>query len=322
MPHPLTAALPTASRLSLGCMGLGGGWDDQPVNDGHLAQAQAAIEAAQSVGITLFDHADIYTLGKAERTFGELFRRQPSLRDTMLLQTKCGIRFGDAAGPGRFDQSREWIITAAEASLQRLNTDHVDILLLHRPDPLMDPAEVAEAFDRLHAAGKVRHFGVSNMHSGQIRWLARSLGRPLVANQLEMSLNKLDWLDAGTCFNDGLGAATLPWFDTLQHCQAEGIQLQSWGPLAKGWFSGSAPADAPARVHATADLVKRLAGQHGVPTEAIVLAWLLKHPAQIQPVIGTVRPERIRACGAALQVQLSREEWYQLYVSARGQRLP
>ena len=319
---PLQTHLPGASRLVLGCMGLGGSWDDAPVGEEHLAQGQAALEAAQAAGITLFDHADIYTRGKAERVFGELFRRQPSLRDNLLLQTKCGIRFADDRGPGRYDLSRDYIVQAAEASLVRLNTDHIDLLLLHRPDALMNPAEVAEAFGRLRSAGKVKYFGVSNMHAGQIRWLSQALGTPLIANQLEMSLAKLDWLDAGTCFNDGQAAGALPWADTLQHCQQQRIQLQAWAPLAKGGFSGSPPSGASPAQQQTAARVAALADQHQAPPEAIVLAWLLQHPAAVQPVIGTTQPGRIAACGEAARVALTREEWYALYVSSRGRALP
>ncbi|MBU6257830.1 MAG: aldo/keto reductase [Burkholderiales bacterium] len=322
MKPPLTRHLPEASRLALGCMGLGGPAEASPIAENHVAQAQAALEAAREIGITLFDHADIYRRGNAERVFGELFRRQPSLRDGMVLQTKCGIRFADDAGPGRYDFSRAYILAAVDASLARLQTDRIDILLLHRPDPLMEPDEVAEAFSRLRASGKVRHFGVSNMRAGALRWLQQALDAPLVANQIEMSLLARSWLDQDTCFNDAQGAGGLGWSDTLQHCMAAGIQLQAWGPLAQGWLSGALPGDAGAAVRDTAALVAEMAQRHAVPRESIVLAWLLRHPARIQPVIGTTQAERIRACAAATRVALSREEWYALYVSARGRRLP
>lgn len=322
MTFPLASVLPSSSRLVLGCMGLGGGWDDQPVSEDQLTQAQAALEAAREIGITLFDHADIYTRGKAERCFGELFRRQPSLRDGLLLQTKCGIRFEDAAGPARYDLSRDYILAATEASLQRLGTEQIDILLLHRPDPLMAPAEIAEAFSRLRSSGKVLHFGVSNMHAGQMRLLQQALDAPLVANQLEMSLTRHDWLDQQTCFNDDQHLTKRVWGDTLQHCQLQGVQVQAWGALCKGQLSGGLKPEAAPALRATAALVAELAEQYRVPAESIVLTWLLKHPAGIQPVIGTSQPQRILACGRAEQVQLSREDWYRLYLSARGARLP
>ena len=319
---PLSQFLPGASRIALGCMGFGGGWDDQPLGESHIAEAHAALETALEAGLTLFDHADIYTRGKAERAFGELFRRAPALRDRLLLQTKCGIRFSDDSGPGRYDFSRDYIIAAVDASLSRLGTSHVDLLLLHRPDPLMEPTEVSEAFMRLRASGKVRHFGVSNMRAAPMRALERVLDVPLVANQLEMSLLAHDWLENDDAFNDGQDAGARRWDDTLHHCQAAGVQLQAWGPLAHGALSGALPADASQAVVATATMVQSLADQHAVSCEAIVLAWLLRHPAQIQPVIGTTRPARIRACAQALGVRLSREEWYRLYVTARGRALP
>lgn len=319
---PLSHVLPGASRLALGCMGFGGGWNDEPLAESHIAEAHAALEAALDVGITLFDHADIYTRGKAERVFGELFRREPALRDRVVLQTKCGIRFADDAGPGRYDFSRDYIMAAVDASLERLGTSHVDLLLLHRPDPLMEPAEVAEAFTRLRTSGKVRHFGVSNMRAPQMRALERVLDVPLVANQLEMSLLAHDWLENDDAFNDAQDAGARRWDDTLHHCQATGVQLQAWGPLAHGALSGALPADASQAVIDTAAVVQSIADRHAVSREAIVLAWLLRHPAQIQPVIGTTRPARIRACAQALGVRLSREEWYQLYVTARGRALP
>jgi predicted oxidoreductase len=301
-------------------MGLGGGWNRDPLNEGDIARAHAAVEAALDIGITQFDHADIYTLGKAEQCFGELFKRQPSLRDRIQLQTKCGIRFADAGGPKRYDLSADYIVEAVEASLRRLGTDRIELLLLHRPDPLMEPDEINNALRRL--GDKIGALGVSNMHAGQLRLLADGLDKPLAANQLEMSLSKRDWIDADTCFNDGQGSSSLAWQDTLQFCQRKGIELQAWGALAKGWYTGATPADAPATTAATAALVRTLAEQHGVAGESIVLAWLLRHPARIRPVIGTAHPERIRACGAAERVNLTRGQWYQLYQTARGQDLP
>jgi len=320
---PLQQHFPTVSPLAYGCMGLGGHWDDSPWTSAHVDHAQPAVEAALEIGVTLFDHADIYTRGKAESVFGELMRRQPSLRDRIVLQSKCGIRFAEGDLPGRYDLSGGYIVEAVEASLRRLGTERLDILLLHRPDPLMQPDEIAEAFQRLRGAGKVSHFGVSNMNAGQMAWLGRALDQPLVVNQLELGLGHLEPLDAGTCFNDRQAAArpgALAWTGTLEHCQQHGIQLQAWAALARGRFSGETatdPADEAARA-----LVHQLAQRHGVSPEGVLLAWLMKHPARVQPVIGSASPARIRACGDALRVELSREEWYALYIAARGARLP
>lgn len=310
------------SRLIYGCMGLGGGWNTDPLRAEDVSHAQAAVEAALEIGITLFDHANIYTLGKAEQCFGELFRQKPGLRQQLQLQTKCGIRFGDAGGPKRYDLSAEHIVESVHASLRRLNTDYIDVLMLHRPDPLMEPDEINAAWRTLFDAGKVRRLGVSNMHAGQLRHLVAGLEVPLVANQLEMSLLKADWLDADTCFNDAQGQQSLVWGDTLHYCQHQNIALQAWGSLAKGWYSGAAPPDAPPAVTATAQQVRQLAELHGVAPESIVLAWLLRHPAGIQPVIGTANPARIRACADATRVALTRGQWYALYQSARARELP
>ena len=321
--HPLQRLLPTSSRLVYGCMGLGGGWNTEPSTEADIARAHAAVEAALDIGITLFDHADIYTLGKAESSFGTLMRRQPSLRERVLLQTKCGIRFQDAAGPKRYDLTAAYIEAQAEVSLARLGTDHLDLLLLHRPDALMEPAEIAEAFTRLRKAGKVKHFGVSNMQAGQMAWLARALDAPLAVNQLQMSLAHLEPFDAGTCFNDPQATVrpgALAWAGVLEHCQQENIQLQAWGSLAQGRFSvdqAKNAADEPTRA-----LLSRMALEQGVSREGLLLAWLMRHPARIQPVIGSSDPARIRACGDAMRIEMSRGDWYALYQTARGAELP
>lgn len=319
---PLTRHLPASSRLVFGCMGLGGSWDSQPITDDHIRHAEAAVEAALAIGINVFDHADIYTLGKAEQVFGILLKRNPALRDRLLIQSKCGIRFTDGLGPKRYDLSRDYILRSVDGILSRLGIDHLDTLLLHRPDPLMDPDDIAEAWLTLKQSGKVSHLGVSNMHAGQIRLLQSRLPDPLVANQLEMSLLQHDWVEQGTCFNNDQAKSSRVWADTLEYCQTQQIQIQAWGSLAKGWYTGAAPQDASPAVHETRQLVSDLAQRHGVAGESIVLAWLMKHPARIQPVIGTSHPGRIQACAAALQIELSREEWYQLYVTARGIELP
>ncbi|MCZ8522797.1 MULTISPECIES: aldo/keto reductase [Paenibacillus] len=312
-----------ASRLVLGCMGLGGSWDREPFTQEHVKQAQEAVEAALAAGITMFDHADIYTMGKAEEVFGAVLKERPELRERILLQSKCGIRFEEGPGrPGRYDFSQEHILQSVDGILQRLGTEYIDILLLHRPDPLMEPEEVAEAFARLKSSGKVRGFGVSNMSGGQMRFLQSALDEPLLVNQLELNLAKLDWVDAGVHVNQAAGTGVSFPDGTLEYCRSEKVQVQAWGPLARGLFSGRDVSGEPESVQATAALVAELAEAKAVPAEAIVLAWLMRHPAGIQPVLGTVQPQRIAACAESLKVQLSREEWYSLYVSSRGQRLP
>ena len=315
---PLRTHLRDASPLVYGCMALGGDWGSAAIAEADVAQAHAAIEAALDIGITLFDHADIYRRGKSEAVFGEVLRRNPGLRARLRLQSKCGIRFADDANVGRYDLGAAWIEASVDGTLQRLGVECIDVLLLHRPDALMDPAEVAHAFGRLKAAGKVAHLGVSNMHAAQMAWLQTALKEPLVVNQLELSLAKLDAFDAGTTFNDPQavsrpGAAA--WAGTLEYARQHGVQLQAWGALAQGRFND--PASSPA-----ARVVHEVAEAHHTTPNAVLLAWLLRHPAGIQPVIGTGNAERIRACADATRITLSRDEWYRLYVTARGQSLP
>lgn len=312
-----------ASRLVLGCMGFGGGWNRNPVTANDLKEAHAAVETALSAGITMFDHADIYAYGKAEQVFGQVLQERPELREQMVIQSKCGIRFDEGLGrPARYDFSEEHILASVDGILSRLGVDSLDILLLHRPDPLMEPEEVAGAFEKLKQGGKVKGFGVSNMSPMQIRYLQSCLDAPLLVNQLELNLAKLDWLEAGVLVNQKEGAAVSFPDGTLEFCQMEQIQIQAWSPLAKGVFTGRELENQPESVRQTAALVQELAVQKGASPEGIVLAWLMRHPAGIQPVLGTIRPERIQASAEALRVSLTREEWYTLYVSSRGRKMP
>lgn len=303
-------------------MGLGGSWDSSPYGAADVEQAAAVIEAALSAGITLFDHADIYRMGKAEAVFGEVLAATPGLREKILLQSKCGIRHGGNGLPGRYDFSRENILACVDDSLRSLRTDHLDTLLLHRPDPLMDVAEVAGAVRDLMADGKIRALGVSNMSGAQIAYLQDNLEIPIVANQLEMSLARRAWVESTVLVNrDDDGAAGFP-HGTLEHAAAHGIELQAYGSLAQGRYSGQNPAS-PADA-ATAALVAELAAGYETSVEAVVLGWLMRHPARISPVIGTTNPERIAACADAPRVAaaMSRTDWYGLWVAARGAELP
>lgn len=320
---PIAQHLPINSPITLGCMWFGGAWDAKEVTAEANAQMQAALDTAIAEGINFIDHADIYGLGKAEAVFGNMLKERPSLRDELIIQTKCGIRFKDDKHVGRYDFSYEWITSSVENSLSRLNTDHIDVLLLHRPDPLMEPEVVAEAFNQLAASGKVKHFGVSNMHRHQIEFLQAHLAQPLIANQVEVNLNRLDFIDEGVTAGDPQGLTTNFNSGTIEHCRQHGIQIQSWGSLGMGLFTGKPLGDdIPENIKATAALVSRIASDHQCSKEAVVLAWLLRHPANIQPVIGTTNSERIKACAQASKVKLSREEWYDLYVTSRGQPLP
>ena len=321
MTLPINHTLPGASRLVLGCMGLGGGWNNTPLTQQDEQQAFALIEAALDCGINLFDHADIYTFGKAEAVFGRYLQAFPAQRQHLLLQSKCGIKLGNAQQPGHYDLSKTAILAAVEQSLERLNTDYLDLLLLHRPDPLMEPDEIAAAFEQLQQQGKVRHFGVSNMGWPQLQLLQRSLTVPLVVNQLEMSLYRHHWLEESLLTGMPEGPGCYFGYGTVEYCQREQIQLQSWGSLAQGRYSQAQPDESTAEQQ-TRLLVSRLAAEYQVAPEAIVLAWLLRHPAQIQPVIGTSKVERLQAAVQAQHISLCRQHWYQLYIAARGATLP
>lgn len=321
----MTAQSETAAgRLIYGCMGLGGPWEGSEYAAAEIEQAAAAIEAAMGIGITLFDHADIYRSGKSEAVFGEVLAQTPGLRDKIQLQTKCGIRLSRPGVDGHYDLSKDAILERVNGSLDRLRTDYVDVLLLHRPDPLMEPAEVASAVGQLMAEGKVRQLGVSNMSGAQIAFLQDRLEVPIVANQLEMSLHRRAWLESTVLVNhdDALGYS-FP-HGTLEHCVAQGIELQAYGSLAQGRYTGST-ADAPTAADAaTAALVAELAEAKGVTPEAVLLGWLMKHPARISPVLGSSNPARIAACAdaAAVAAAMTRAEWYGLWVAARGSKLP
>lgn len=312
-----------ASSLVLGCMGFGGGWNRIAPTAADVKQISEAVDAAIEAGITMVDHADIYTFGKAEQVFGTMLKQRPELKDKFIIQSKCGIQLTEVEGESnRFNFSREHILTSVDGILSRLGIETLDILLLHRPDPLMEPEEVAEVFGKLKQEGKVKRLGVSNMSAAQMTLLQAYLDEPLVANQLELNLLKLDWLDSVVHVNQQAGnQVTFP-EGAFEYCRLNGVQIQAWSPLARGLFSGGDLTNAAPNVVKTAELVARLAEEKSTSREAIVLAFLLRHPAGIQPVIGTANPERIRACGPAVNVSLTRDEWYKLYTTSRGQKMP
>lgn len=318
---PIQTYFPSASQLVYGCMAIGGDWDTNPTTSEQKRQAHCAIDAALDAGINVIDHADIYKMGKAEKVFGELLAQRPALRSELIIQSKCGIRFDDEFGPKRYDFSASWILHSVEGILKRLNTDYLDILLLHRPDPLMQPEEVAEAFYQLHQSGKVRHLGVSNMNGAQMQCLNHYLEKPLVANQIEMSLTNLGWLEEGIYAGNPDGQHVNFTAGTMEYAKLNGIQMQSWAPASQGKYSG-ANVSLNAKEQATRDLVTNLANKYGVSPDALVLAWLMRHPSMIQPIIGSANPDRIKASAQATTITITREDWYALYVSARGDELP
>ncbi|WP_018984220.1 aldo/keto reductase [Salinimonas chungwhensis] len=311
---------PAASELVYGCMGLGGSWDNNPITDADRRTAQEAVETALASGINMFDHADIYTLGKAEAIFGEILAAQPGLREKMILQSKCAIRFADDSGPKRYDFSAQWINRRVDESLKRLNIEQLDILMLHRPDPLIELDEVAETIGALIAHGKIKHIGVSNMNGFQMQYLQSALNSPIVVNQLELSLAARHFVEDGITFNTSENTQSGFASGTLEYCLSNQVQLQAWGALAQGRYTGG-PTQGPFDA-ATAAMVSDLAQQYEVAAETIILAWLRRHPARIQPIIGTTNPQRIKACADASACTLSREDWYALFETARGNEVP
>jgi predicted oxidoreductase len=297
------------SRLAYGCMRIAGCWDPSQVDQRAVDAGIRILEAADEAGFTFYDHADIYCAGACERIYGEALKRHPEWRSRHVIATKCGIRFPgnpNPDSPHRYDFSKEYILASAEASLKRLNIETIDLYQLHRPDALMNPAEIAEAFAALHRSGKVRWFGVSNFSPSQVRALQAHLGRPLVVNQVEIHLLRLD------PFTDG----------TLDQALELSLTPLSWSPVAQGRLTdGHNPGVHPLTrsLHAELD---RVASIHGIARAEVATAWLLTHPSKIVPIIGTTQIPRIQKSLDALKVSLDRETWYKLYVTARGSALP
>ena len=299
------------SRLAYGCWRLGGSEGEVPPPDVAVTGVRAVREAVDA-GFTLFDLADIYGDGDSERIFGHALAESPGLRSQLCVASKCGIRKpGDPSptSPYRYDFSAEYIVSSVEGSLKRMGIDHLDILMLHRPDVLMKPAEVAGAFVQLRDAGKVREFGVSNFRPSQVEALQQALPLPLAVHQVEISLHQHAALEDGT----------------LDQCLASGMTTMAWSPLDKGRLGDGEPAPAGSAEAATRAqlraLLDSLAAGYGVSRSALAIAWLLALPG-VMPVIGTTRPARIRELAKAADLSVDRETWYRLFEAARGSRLP
>lgn len=275
--------------------------------------AETFVQTALEQGANFFDHADIYGGGACEEIFADALGMNGQTRESVILQSKCGIR------EGMFDFSREHILASVDGILKRLRTDYLDVLLLHRPDTLMEPEEVAAAFDELEQAGKVRHFGVSNQHPHQIELLKKYVRQPLVANQLQLSITNATMITSGFNVNMENGAAVDRDGYILDYCRQHDLTIQPWSPFQYGFFEGVfLGSDKFPELNAKLD---ELAEHHGVTTTTLALAWLLRHPAKMQPVTGTMNLERLRDCCKASEVHLTREEWYGIYRAA-GNKLP
>lgn len=292
------------SVITLGCMRI-----DQ-LSESEVA---ALIGAAADAGITVFDHADIYGGGRCEEAFGAALARTSVRREDIVVQTKCGIR------SGFYDFSAEHIRASVEGSLRRLNTDYVDLLLLHRPDTLMEPEEVAAALDELVTAGKVRHVGVSNQNPAQLDLLRAHVRQPIVANQLQFSLAHTPMIDAGLNVNTGFDGGIVRDGGVLEYCRLHGITIQPWSVLQHGQIAGTFLGN-PAFQELN-DALEDVAARTGATPAAVAIAWILRHPARMQPVIGTTKPERVAEIAKAAHVEIDRETWYALYRAA-GNEIP
>ena len=302
-----------SSRLSYGCMRISGAWDPAKVTPEMEKRGVLSVLSAFEAGYTLFDHADIYCGGLCESIYGRALKEHAELKRRGLVATKCGIRWqgdGGADAPHRYDFSYEHIMGSCEQSLRRLGVECIDLYQLHRPDVLADPAEIARAFTLLRSQGKVKYFGVSNFSPSQVDAVRSACPMPLVVNQVEIHLARL------APFEDG----------TLDQCLALGMTPLAFSPLGGGMLGdGGRPWDQDPRRDfwiKTLPVVDAMAGALGVSRTVLSLAWLLKHPSGIIPIVGSVQPERIKDAARADSLDLSREDWYRLLLAARGKPLP
>jgi len=304
-----------SSRLSYGNMRTVGTWNPAEVTDDKMAIAVQSHITAYEAGYTLFDTADIYCRGMCEVALGKTLKQVRGMRDQILIATKCGIRFkGDPTpeSPHRYDFSAEHILWSVDNSLKNLGVETIDLYQLHRPDLLMNPPEIAQAFVKLKKAGKVREFGVSNFMPSFVSALAAHLPADiaLLVNQVEIHLGRLD------PFTDG----------TLDQCIERNMTPLSWSPLGGGWLGeGKAlKQDAPDRDkrQSLLDVLDTTAKEHGVSRTVISLAWLLKHPSRIIPIVGSNNPSNIKDAAKADDVDLTRDQWYRILLAARGKALP
>ena len=290
--------------IGLGCMRM---------DELSVKQVEKVINTALENGINFFDHADIYGDGECEKLFGKAIKQSKIERESLFIQSKCCIR------DGLYDFSRDYILKSVDGILSRLGTDRLDCLLLHRPDTLMDLDEVQEAFTKLFEEGKVLSFGVSNMNRFQMELLQSGISFPIVADQMQMSLAHTPLVDEGINVNTMFNGAVVRNSGTLEYCRLKGIVLQTWSPLQKGFFEGVFLGDPKYK-----DLNKvldRLAEKYKVTSDAVAYAWLLRIPARMQVIIGTMNPKHIASASKAADFTLTREEWYELYRAA-GNELP
>ena len=291
--------------IAVGCM---------RINGLEPAAAERFVQTALDEGAYFFDHADIYSRGICEEVFADAIHMSPAVREKIILQSKCGIRPGIA-----FDFSKEHILSSVDGILKRLKTEYLDVLLLHRPDALVEPGEVAEAFDLLHSSGKVRHFGVSNHKPMQIQLLQKYVKQPLVANQLQLSITNATMVAQGLHVNMLDDAAVDRDGSVLDFCRLNDITIQPWSPFQFGFFEGVFLGSE--KYPELNTKIGEIATKYSVSATTIAMAWLLRHPANMQPVTGTTNVTRLKDCIKAGDIRLTRDEWYEIHMSA-GNILP
>ena len=317
--QPFGAGQTPVSRIALGCMGMAGTWNPKDVGPENIRRAVAAFEAALDSGITFFDHADIYGGTACESIFKDCLAAVPGARERIFIATKVGIR------SGFYDHSPQYIRDSIRASLDRMGLDSVDLYQLHRPDPLSHPAQTAEALDQLVESGIVKNIGVSNYYPQQVLALQKYLQAPIVSNQIAISLGRLDPIYEGAA--GGAGSVDSAGDGVLDQCLEMDITPLAYSPLAGGWLSGRGDLDENhPRYEARSETLKTLReiGDElgGAAPGQVALAWLLAHPSRIIPLVGSNNPEHIREACEADAIELTRQQWYRLWVAARGQRVP
>jgi predicted oxidoreductase len=290
--------------VAVGCM---------RINSLEKNEAERFVQTALEQGANFFDHADIYGGGVCEEIFADAIHMNADVREKIILQSKCGIR------KGMFDFSKEHILDSVDEILKRLNTEYLDVLLLHRPDALVEPEEVAEAFDTLESSGKVRHFGVSNQKPMQIQLLQKYVKQPLVANQLQLSITNANMISNGINVNMENDSAIDRDGSVLDFCRLNDMTIQPWSPFQYGFFEGVFLGNE--KFPELNQKIDEIAAKYGVSNTTIAIAWLLRHPAKMQPVIGTMNVDRLKDCCKASEIHLTREEWYAIYRGA-GNILP
>lgn len=291
-------------EIGMGCMRI--------VELENVDAVKGWVDTALEHGINFFDHADIYGKGRCEELFGQVLT--PSLREKIILQSKCSIRPGIA-----FDFSKEHILNSVDGILKRLNTEYLDILLLHRPDALMEPEEVADAFRILKESGKVRHFGVSNQTPMQMELLSKYCDEPLLINQLQLSIAHCPMINSGINANMYNDSGINRDGGVLEYCRLKDITIQAWSPFQYGMFEGVFLGNE--KFAELNKVIDNLAEKYNVTNSAIAVAWILRHPAGIQTIVGTTNKDRIAQISKASEIRLTREEWYALYMAA-GNKLP